>query len=166
MNHLTTHKHRVSGIENLVIYVLKGASTIVEDPRQRRVNLYKSALFMQNKANLRKAKMDAKLIIAVVYRYFGGWEQRKNKANQSQFRGSARACAELVEGSAIWPDEEEVVFSLALVARPVILNAKVGSVHNAAHTDEKHGRYLWATPRRSPRDRQVGRSLQKTRREA
>ncbi|MHC4464210.1 MAG: hypothetical protein ACYS9C_13885 [Planctomycetota bacterium] len=50
---------------------------------------------------------------------------RPERSRMGQFRGSASACAELVERSAIWQDEEEAVFSFALVARPVILNAKI-----------------------------------------
>jgi len=47
------------------------------------------------------------------------------RSRMGQFPGSASACAELVERSAIWPDEEQVVFSFALAARPVILKAKI-----------------------------------------
>ena len=49
--------------------------------------------------------------------------QGQNKPNQTQFPGSASSCDELVERSAIWPDE--AVFSFDLVARPVILNPNI-----------------------------------------
>jgi hypothetical protein len=56
-------------------------STIVENPRQRRVNLYKSALFMQNKANLRNVQMNISSFIASKYERLDIWWIGKNKPN-------------------------------------------------------------------------------------
>ena len=78
---------------------------------------------MKNKPNFQKAQMDVNIY------YKSGYENKsvrtlgENKPNQTQFPGSASSCDELLEGSAIWPDE--AVFSFDLVARPVILNANI-----------------------------------------
>ena len=82
----------------------------------------------QNKA---KVKIDKMNISILTIKDYGKNNKQpttnviQNKAKQSQFPGIASAYAELVEGSAIWPDEEQAVFSFALEARPVILNAKI-----------------------------------------
>ncbi len=80
MNHLTTHKHRVSSIKNLVIYVPIRHSTIVENPLQIGQN-------MQNKAKVKIGKMN--ISVATIKDYDKNNEQSatnvtQNKAKQSQ----------------------------------------------------------------------------------
>jgi hypothetical protein len=74
--------------------------TSVENPRQRRVNLYKlvrlwrdQPFFMQNKANFRKSQMDIKSNMTRDYEKKLYWTLGENKPNQSQSqdRGSLPA---------------------------------------------------------------------------
>jgi len=58
MNYLTTHKHR----ESSYLRAYKA-------PLHLSRNLYKSALFMQNKPNFRKAKMNINAALAKDYEY-------------------------------------------------------------------------------------------------
>ncbi len=54
--------------------------------RQLSRTLYKSALFMQNKANLPEGKIDAKCVFTKDYEEKCGYGPQKNKPNQSQFQ--------------------------------------------------------------------------------
>ncbi len=46
--------------------------------------LYKSTLFMQNKANFQKSQMNVSSILTIDYENISDWTIGKNKPNQSQ----------------------------------------------------------------------------------
>ncbi len=74
MNH---HNHPVSSIQNRESSYLRAYKAPLHLSR----TLYKSTLFMQNKANFRKAKMNVNSFITKDYRKNDAFAVQKNKAN-------------------------------------------------------------------------------------
>ncbi len=61
--------------------------------------LYKSALFMQNKPNFRKAKMNLNIYNTMDYENISDWTIGQNKPNSNPNK-ACPACPEFIEGSA------------------------------------------------------------------
>ncbi len=53
--------------------------------RQLSRTLYKSTLFMQNKANFQKSQMNVSIFLQKAYENKSNWTLGENKPNQSQF---------------------------------------------------------------------------------
>jgi len=105
MNHLTTHKHRLSAIAFLPPRSLgEGGS---EGGRiQYRVSSAQKNLIMQNKANLLNAQMNVSSILTKYYENVSlrrRWQNKANskpiKANQTQFQ-TTPACRGVASGEA------------------------------------------------------------------
>jgi len=89
IKHLTTYKHRVSGIENRVFsylhaYYLRASKA---PPLHLSRELYKSTLFMQNKPKVKIGRMNINSYIIMAYENKHNWtlgKRGKNKPKQTQ----------------------------------------------------------------------------------
>ena len=92
MSHLTTHKHRKSSYLHAykapVFCLLFSVFCHLHLSR----TLYKSALFMQNKPNFRKPKMNLSFYSTRDYENISDWTLSQNKPNPSGLRCLLRSC--------------------------------------------------------------------------
>jgi hypothetical protein len=80
-------------IENpTLVHFRHFSSLLTNDLRSTKVYVRKNKLFMQNKANFRKVKLDVNNVLTRVYEQMDTWSIRKTKpikaikANQSQLK--------------------------------------------------------------------------------